>query len=224
MTLSERMRLIRAPIPSGVAAAVLRIRARIAGAGSIVTRFGVIGGWHDRSRCAGAAPRCDEAGERPRDHTRHATRHHRLARFRGVARWGRYTCNAAVGRPISDARRVVGVFRGGGERRPHCRGLWRVTKVLMDLGRLAVRLTVGGTFFVHGTQKLFGWFGGYGPDGTGQFFESLGLRPGRRNAVVAGATEASGGILVALGLAMPLAAAGLSSVMITALRTAVWKD
>jgi putative oxidoreductase len=94
----------------------------------------------------------------------------------------------------------------------------------MDIGRLLLRLTVGGTFFVHGTQKLFGWFGGYGPDGTGQFFESLGLRPGRRNALAAGATETSGGILVALGLATPVAAAGLSSVMITALRTAVWKD
>jgi putative oxidoreductase len=94
----------------------------------------------------------------------------------------------------------------------------------MDIGRLLVRLAIGGTFFVHGTQKLFGWFGGYGPDGTGQFFESLGLRPGRRNALVAGATETGGGILMALGLATPLAAAGLSSVMITALRTAVWKD
>ncbi|MBD0282742.1 MAG: DoxX family protein [Thermoleophilaceae bacterium] len=94
----------------------------------------------------------------------------------------------------------------------------------MDLGRLLVRLTIGGTFFVHGTQKLFGWFGGYGPDGTGQFFESLGLRPGRRNAIAAGSTEAGGGILVALGLATPLAAAGLSAVMITALRTAVWKE
>jgi putative oxidoreductase len=94
----------------------------------------------------------------------------------------------------------------------------------MPLGRLLLRLTVGGTFFVHGTQKLFGWFGGYGPDGTGQFFESLGLRPGRRNAIAAGVTEAGGGILIALGLATPLAAAGLSSVMITALRTAVWND
>jgi putative oxidoreductase len=44
----------------------------------------------------------------------------------------------------------------------------------VDLGRLLLRFTIGGTFFVHGTQKLFGWFGGYGPDGTGQFFESLG--------------------------------------------------
>jgi putative oxidoreductase len=94
----------------------------------------------------------------------------------------------------------------------------------MDLGRLAVRLTIGTTFFVHGTQKLFGWFGGYGPDGTGQFFESLALRPGRENALAAGATEAGGGALIALGVATPLAAAGLSSVMITALRTAVWNE
>jgi putative oxidoreductase len=94
----------------------------------------------------------------------------------------------------------------------------------MDLGRVLLRLTIGGTFFVHGTQKLFGWFGGYGPDGTGQFFESLGLRPGRRNAIAAGATEAGSGVLVALGLATPLAAAGLSAVMITALRTAVWNE
>jgi putative oxidoreductase len=97
-------------------------------------------------------------------------------------------------------------------------------KPTMDLGRLLTRLTIGGTFFVHGTQKLFGWFGGYGPDGTGQFFESVGLRPGRRNALAAGSTEAGCGILVALGLATPLAAAGLSAVMITALRTAVWNE
>jgi putative oxidoreductase len=94
----------------------------------------------------------------------------------------------------------------------------------MDVGRLLLRLTIGGTFFVHGTQKLFGWFGGYGPEGTGQFFESLGLRPGRRNAIAAGATETGGGILIALGMATPLAAAGLSAIMITALRTVVWNE
>jgi putative oxidoreductase len=94
----------------------------------------------------------------------------------------------------------------------------------MDLGRLLLRLTIGGTFFVHGTQKLFGWFGGYGPDGTGEFFESLGLRPGRQNAIAAGTTEVGGGTLIALGFATPLAAAGLSAVMITALRTAVWNE
>jgi putative oxidoreductase len=94
----------------------------------------------------------------------------------------------------------------------------------MDLGRLLLRLTIGGTFFVHGTQKLFGWFGGSGPDGTGQYFESLGLRPGRRNAIAAGSTEAGCGILTVLGLGTPLAAAGLSAVMIAALRTAVWNE
>jgi putative oxidoreductase len=94
----------------------------------------------------------------------------------------------------------------------------------MHLGRLLLRLTIGGTFFVHGTQKLFGWFGGYGPDGTGQFFDSLGLRPGRRNAIAAGSTETGCGILMALGLATPLAAAGLSAIMITALRTAIWNE
>lgn len=94
----------------------------------------------------------------------------------------------------------------------------------MDVGRVLLRWTIGGTFFVHGTQKLFGWFGGYGPDGTGQFFESLGLRPGRQNAIAAGLTETGSAVLVALGLGTPLAASGLSAVMITALRTAVWNQ
>src|SRR5215210_1464192 len=97
-------------------------------------------------------------------------------------------------------------------------------KPTMHLGRLLTRLTIGEVFLVHGTQKLFGWFGGYGPDGTGQFFESLGLRPGRRNALAAGATETSCGVLLAAGLATPAAAAGLTGVMVTALRTAIWKD
>jgi putative oxidoreductase len=94
----------------------------------------------------------------------------------------------------------------------------------MDVGRLLLRLTIGGTFFVHSTQKLFGWFGGGGPEGTGQFFDSLGLRPGKQNALAAGSTELSGAILIVLGLATPLAAAGLSAVMITALRTAIWGE
>jgi putative oxidoreductase len=93
-----------------------------------------------------------------------------------------------------------------------------------DLGRFLVRVTVGGIFVEHGTQKLFGWFGGHGPDGTGQFFESIGLRPGRRNAIAAGTAEAGGGALLALGLGTPAAAAALGSVMVTALRTAVWRD
>ena len=89
----------------------------------------------------------------------------------------------------------------------------------MDAGRLILRLVIGGFFVGHGTQKLFGWFGGGGLEGTGQFFSSLGLKPGRRNAVAAGVSEAGAGSLLALGLATPLAAAALISVMATALRT-----
>ena len=92
------------------------------------------------------------------------------------------------------------------------------------MGRLLLRATLSAVFVVHGTQKLFGWFGGYGPDGTGQFFESLGLRPGRRNALLAGATEAGSGVLLAAGAATPTAAAGVTGMMISALWTAVWKD
>ncbi len=94
----------------------------------------------------------------------------------------------------------------------------------MGVARLLFRATVGGLFVGHGTQKLFGWFGGHGLEGTAGSMESLGLRPGRRHAVAAGAAEAGGGLLLALGLATPLAAATLSSVMITAIRTVHGKN
>ena len=88
----------------------------------------------------------------------------------------------------------------------------------MKLGRLILRAVVGGYFFGHGTQKLFGWFGGHGPEGTGQFFEALGLRPGKRHALAAGAAEAGGGALVVLGAATPLASAVLIATMLTAIK------
>jgi putative oxidoreductase len=89
----------------------------------------------------------------------------------------------------------------------------------MKIGRLLLRLAVGGFFVGHGTQKLFGWFGGKGLDATAQAFEQLGLRPGRRNALAAGTAEAGGGALLVAGLATPLAAAVLTATMITAIRT-----
>jgi putative oxidoreductase len=88
----------------------------------------------------------------------------------------------------------------------------------MNLARLILRAVVGGYFFGHGTQKLFGWFGGHGPEGTGQFFESLGLRPGKRHALAAGAAESGGGSLVLLGAATPLAASVLIATMLTAIK------
>jgi putative oxidoreductase len=87
----------------------------------------------------------------------------------------------------------------------------------MKIGRLLLRLTVGGFFFGHGTQKLFGWFGGHGIDATAQMFDGLGMRPGRRNAIAAGAAEAAGGAALAVGFATPLAAGALTSVMLTAI-------
>jgi putative oxidoreductase len=89
----------------------------------------------------------------------------------------------------------------------------------MKIGRLLLRVTVGGFFFGHGTQKLFGWFGGNGLDATAQGFEHIGLRPGRPNAIAAGTAEAGGGALLATGLATPLAASVLTATMLTAIRT-----
>jgi putative oxidoreductase len=81
---------------------------------------------------------------------------------------------------------------------------------------LLLRLVVGLTFAAHGAQKLFGWFGGPGLDGTGQFFTMIGFSPGRRHALMAGLAETGGGLLLALGLITPLASAALISVMLVA--------
>ncbi len=92
----------------------------------------------------------------------------------------------------------------------------------MDLGLLVLRLLVGLSLAAHGSQKLFGWFGGYGLSGTGGFMEQLGFRPGRRAALFAGLAETGGGLLLALGAATPLAAAVLIAVMTVAIVSAHW--
>ena len=89
----------------------------------------------------------------------------------------------------------------------------------MDLGRTLIRGAVGALFIGHGTQKLFGWFGGHGLEGTSGFFEQgLGLRPGKRHATAAGVAEAGGGLMLALGALTPLAATAISATMFTAIR------
>ena len=83
-----------------------------------------------------------------------------------------------------------------------------------------LRVTVGATLAAHGAQKLFGWFGGLGLEGTARGLEHLGYFPGRRHALMAGLVETGGGLLLALGLLTPLAAALVASVMIVAGLTA----
>ncbi|MGH3317681.1 MAG: DoxX family protein [Nocardioidaceae bacterium] len=88
----------------------------------------------------------------------------------------------------------------------------------MNVARLAARVTIGGLFVGHGAQKLKGWFGGPGLEGTEGMMESLEMHPPRRNALAAGVTEVAGGSLLALGLATPLACASLIGTMMTAIR------
>ncbi|HTG71616.1 MAG TPA: DoxX family protein [Candidatus Udaeobacter sp.] len=85
------------------------------------------------------------------------------------------------------------------------------------LGLLVVRLVVGLLFVGHGAQKLFGWFGGYGPKGTGGWLESIGVKPGVAMAIVAGLMELVGGVLFAAGLLTPLAAALIVMTMLVAI-------
>src|SRR5215510_13805737 len=94
----------------------------------------------------------------------------------------------------------------------------------MNVGILLVRITVGLAMAAHGSQKVFGWFGGYGPDVTGQFMEALGFRPGRRHANAAGYIEFVGGLLLAIGFLTPLAASLIASVMVVAAVTVHWKN
>lgn len=86
----------------------------------------------------------------------------------------------------------------------------------MEIALLALRLVVGLGFAAHGAQKLFGAFGGYGLEGTAGFFEQIGLRPGRVHAATAGTIELFGGLLIAVGLVTPFAAAALIAVMVAA--------
>lgn len=86
----------------------------------------------------------------------------------------------------------------------------------MDIGLLLLRLVLGGSFIAHGTQKLFGWFGGAGLEGTARFYEDLRYPRGRLAAGLAGTSEAGGGLLILLGFLTPLGAAAIIGVMLNA--------
>jgi len=88
----------------------------------------------------------------------------------------------------------------------------------MKLGRLLLRVIVGGLFVGHGSQKLFGSFGGHGLKATAEGFDQMGLKPGKVTATAAGVAETAGGAALAAGLHTPLAAASLIGVMTVAVK------
>jgi putative oxidoreductase len=93
----------------------------------------------------------------------------------------------------------------------------------VSYGILFLRAIVGTTFFAHGTQKLFGWWGGGGPRETAGFFGSLGFRPPLLMAVVAGLSETAGA-LFAVGFLTPFAALAMASVMVVAVGSVHYRN
>jgi putative oxidoreductase len=94
----------------------------------------------------------------------------------------------------------------------------------MSLGRVILRSTVGGLFVGHGTQKLFGWFGGPGIGGVTGMFSQIGLHPPKAHAYAAGVAETGGGAALVLGAGTPLAGSVLIATMLTAIRTVHGKN
>ncbi|WP_110928726.1 DoxX family protein [Bacillus massiliglaciei] len=88
---------------------------------------------------------------------------------------------------------------------------------MINIGLLLIRLVIGVLFIGHGSQKLFGWFGGYGLKGTGGWFDSIGMKPGVTMALFAGLAELVGGILFTLGLITPIAGIMIAVTMIMAI-------
>lgn len=93
----------------------------------------------------------------------------------------------------------------------------RILSTDAGLAALALRIPVGIIFIAHGAQKLFGWFGGYGLVGTGQWMESIGLAPGYLMALLSGSAEFFGGLALLLGLLVRPAGAVLSFTMLIAI-------
>jgi putative oxidoreductase len=94
----------------------------------------------------------------------------------------------------------------------------------MDTGLLIGRLVLGTLMTAHGSQKLFGWFGGHGLAGTSVIFEALGFRPGRTFALAAAAGEVASGALIALGFLGPAGPALMLAVMLVAMISVHWQN
>ncbi|GBE07642.1 MAG TPA: DoxX family protein [Gammaproteobacteria bacterium] len=95
--------------------------------------------------------------------------------------------------------------------------VYKIFKPADSASALPLRLAAGVIFSAHGAQKLFGWFGGYGLEGTGQFMASMGLEPGLLMALLTGGAEFFGGLALLLGLAVRPASMLLAITMLVAI-------
>lgn len=95
----------------------------------------------------------------------------------------------------------------------------RITATTAGLDTVPVRLGAGVIFAAHGAQKLFGWFGGYGLEGTAGWMTSIGLEPGFLMAAMAGGAEFFGGLLLIVGLLVRPAALMLAVTVLVAIAT-----
>lgn len=84
---------------------------------------------------------------------------------------------------------------------------------MTDLAALLLRLLLAVVMAAHGLNHLLG---GGRIAGTARWFESLGMRPGRLHAWMATLTELAVAPLLAAGLLLPLACAGVVGVMVVA--------
>lgn len=82
---------------------------------------------------------------------------------------------------------------------------------------LPLRVGAGVIFAAHGAQKLFGWFGGYGLEGTAGWMDSIGLGPGILMATLAGSAEFFGGLALIAGAAVRPVAIALAVTMLVAI-------
>ncbi len=95
----------------------------------------------------------------------------------------------------------------------------KITTTTTGLDTVPLRVGAGVIFVAHGAQKLFGWFGGYGLEGTAGWMASIGLEPGLLMAAMAGGAEFFGGLLLIVGLLVRPAAVVLAITMVVAIAT-----
>ena len=93
----------------------------------------------------------------------------------------------------------------------------KITNTTSGLASTILRIPVGIILMAHGAQKLFGAFGGYGLEGTGQWMASIGLEPGYLMALLAGSAEFFGGLALVIGLLVRPASAVIAFTMLMAI-------